>query len=122
MRLSTSDSPENLCAHCPTRQNCAEPCNELEKLLAGPDSGRLSCNISARKIGDVEILLARADRLDARSQAIVYLYYRCGLPMTRIAEAFEVDRSTVSRVIQKSWQKAAEKRNTTAISEETEIL
>ncbi len=117
-RIPHSENEGNLCAHCPKRQECAEPCEELEKLLGGPDSGRLSCNISARKIADLEILFSRVNRLNARSHAIVYLYYRCGFAMERIGEAFDLNKSTVSRILQKSWQKVAEKCNTAGNGEE----
>ena len=116
---AANDTHQNQCDNCPNRQGCVQPCEKVEKLLVAPDAGRLSCNISKRKAADLEVFLSRANQLDARSEAIVYLYYRCGLAMERIAEAFEVNRSTVSRVIQKSWQKTGEKCNTTAIGEET---
>jgi len=118
MQSSAADRQKSLCAHCPRRQECAKPCEKLEKLLNSPDLGRLSCNISANKIADSEILFARAHLLDARSEAVVYLYYRCGLAMERIAEAFKLNRSSVSRILQKCWIKVGGKRNKTASSRE----
>ena len=111
---SPADSPavagagklqQSPCDRCPKQAGCEAPCEKLAQLLDGPESGQLSRHISPAKVVDVDILLSRAGRLDARSEAVVSLYYRCGLSMERIARAFQLNRSSVHRLLGRSWRK-----------------
>ena len=118
---AAGENQKSICASCPKRQECIDPCEKLEKALPAADGARLPCHISKRKIDDLGVFLAAADRLDARSQAIVYLYYQCALPAARIAEAFEINRTSVHRILRKSWRILPKTCHITATSGETEI-
>jgi len=102
---------EELCARCPDRATCQKPCPRLRAVLDSPDRGRLQRNIRREKKSDVIALLEISPTLDARTDAIVQLRYRCGLRIGRIAQALKIHRVNVWRHLQEAWAQAAKKRN-----------
>jgi len=89
------------CEHCPRRETCTEPCEDLARLLDSPERGRLAAHITPSACEDAALLLDRADRLRPRDRAMIHLYYRSGFTMQAIAEAFGVHRSNVCRALRR---------------------
>ena len=106
---------QELCRSCPRRGTCLEPCERLLAELDSPDRGRLGRNIRARNSAEIAELLDLCPQLDPRTDAVVQLYYRCGLAMERIGQALGVNRSSVSRRVHSAWYQLTKRRNKSAL-------
>ncbi len=118
-----------LCSNCPIRDNCTQPCEELEKELPSMEHGKLhGGKIKAkdlkelvRRMATVKTILDYRDRLKGRQKQVIDLYFNDGLTQREIGKKLGIAQKNVCEYMKRAFRKigkwAREEKNHEKVSD-----